>query len=90
LANKGQTFTLASSKESQEVKFTFNVAKCDRIFDELVKSYNIKVTHNLPALDGLKRCAYFKWHNSFSHATNNCNIFHQQIQPTINEVWLSF
>ena len=25
----------------EEVKFTFNVAKCDKIFDELVKSGNI-------------------------------------------------
>jgi hypothetical protein len=80
LANKGQTLTLffftAGSKESaKKVKFTLNVAKCDKIFDELVKSGNIKVTHTLRPLDELKRCAYCKWHDSFSHATNDCNIF---------------
>jgi hypothetical protein len=44
---------------------TFNVAKCDKMFDELVKSGNNKVTHTLPPLDELKRRAYYKWHNSF-------------------------
>jgi hypothetical protein len=66
----------------EEVKFTFNVAKCNKIFDELVKSGNIKVTHKLPPLDELKRRAYCKWYNSFSHATNDCNIFrHRYNRP---------
>jgi hypothetical protein len=38
----------------EEVKFTFNVAKCGKIFDELLKSVNIKVTHIIPPLDELK------------------------------------
>jgi hypothetical protein len=58
----------------EEVKFTFNVAKCDKIFDELLKNGNIKLAHTTPP-DELKRRAYCKWHNSFSHATNDCNIF---------------
>jgi hypothetical protein len=29
----------------EEVKFTFNLAKCDKIFDELLKNGNIKLTH---------------------------------------------
>jgi hypothetical protein len=35
-------------KNRQEVKFTFNVAKCDKIFNELVKNGNIKGTHTRP------------------------------------------
>jgi hypothetical protein len=65
--------------KKNEVKCTFNVAKFDRIFDELLKSGNIKVTHIIPPLDELKRRAYCKWHNSCSHATNDCNVFRQQI-----------
>jgi polyhydroxyalkanoate synthesis regulator phasin len=76
--------------QQEEVKFTFNVAKCDKIFDELVKSGNIKVTHTLTLLDELKKHAYYKWHNSFSHATNYCNVFRRRIQSTINEDPLSF
>jgi hypothetical protein len=49
----------------QETKFTFNVAKCDRIFDELLKNGNIKLTHTIPPMDELKRRAYCKWHNYF-------------------------
>jgi hypothetical protein len=62
-----------------EVKFAFDVAKCDRIFDELQKGGYIKLSHTLPPLDELKRRAYCKWHNSYSRATNDCNVFRRQI-----------
>jgi metal-responsive CopG/Arc/MetJ family transcriptional regulator len=62
-------------KQQEEVKFTFNVGKCDNIFDELLKHGNIKINHIVPPADELKHCTYCKWHNSFSHATNDCNIF---------------
>jgi len=29
----------------EELKFTFNVSKCDRIFDELLKNGNIRLSH---------------------------------------------
>jgi hypothetical protein len=58
LVNAGQTFDMfffiAGSKNREEVKFAFNVAKCDRILDELLKSGNIKITHNIPPLNKLK------------------------------------
>jgi hypothetical protein len=76
--------------QREEVKFTFNVAKCDKIFDELLKNGNIKLTHTIPPPDELKRCAYCKWHNYFSHATNDCNVFRRQIQSVINEGRLVF
>jgi hypothetical protein len=74
----------------EEMKFTFNVTKCDRIFDELIKNGNIKLTHTIPSMDELKRRAYCKWHNSFSHATNDCNVFRRHIQSAINEGRLTF
>jgi hypothetical protein len=77
-------------KHQEEVKFTFNVGKCDKIFDELLKNGNIKINHTVPSADELKRRAYCKWHNSFSHATNDCNVFRRQIQSTINEGRLKF
>jgi hypothetical protein len=39
----------------------------------------------MPPLDEIKRRAYCKFHNSYSHATNDCNVFHRQIQSAINE-----
>jgi hypothetical protein len=77
-------------KRQEEVKFTFNVGKCDKIFDELLKNGNIKINHIVPSADELKRRAYCKWHNSFSHATNDCNVFRRQIQSAINEGRLKF
>jgi hypothetical protein len=62
-------------KRQEDVKFTFNVGKCDKIFDELLKNDNIKIIHIVPPADELMRHAYCKWHNSFSHATNDCNVF---------------
>jgi hypothetical protein len=74
----------------EDIKFNFNVAKCDRIFDGLLKNDNIKLTHTIPPMEELKGRAYCKWHNSFSHATNDCNVFRRQIQSTINEGQLAF
>jgi len=31
--------------QHEELKFTFNVSKCDRIFDELLKNGNIRLSH---------------------------------------------
>jgi len=46
--------------------------------------------HAIPQLDELKRHAYCKWNNSFSHATNNCNVLRRQIQLVVNEDRLVF
>ena len=43
------------------------------------------MSHTIPPLEELKRRAYCKWHNSFSHATNDCNVFRRQIQSAVNE-----
>jgi hypothetical protein len=76
--------------QQEEVKFTFNVVKCIKIFDDLLRNGNIKLKHTIPPLNKLKRRAYCKWHKSFSHATNDCNVFRRHIQSTINEDGLSF
>jgi hypothetical protein len=76
-------------KNQQEIKFTFDVAKCDKIFDELHKVGCIKMSHTIPPLGELKQKAYCRWHNSISYAINDCNVFHQQVQSAINEEWLS-
>ena len=72
-------------KNRQEEKFTFDVSKCDRIFDELYKNGYIKMSHTIPPFEELKRRVYCKFHNTFSYATNDCNILRRQIQSAINE-----
>jgi hypothetical protein len=80
----------ASKGRQEEIKFTFDVSKCDRIFDEFLKYGNIKLTNTIPPLEELKRRAYCKFHNSFSHAINDCNVFRRQVQSAINEGRLTF
>lgn len=58
-----------------ELKFTFDVSKYDSIFDELHKLGHIKVSHAIPPMEELNKRAYGKFHNSYSHATNDCNVF---------------
>ena len=72
------------------MKFTFNIAKCDKIFDALLQAKIIIISHTLPLFEELKRRAYCKYHNSFSHATNDCNVFRRQIQSAINDGRLNF
>ena len=78
-------FKADSQNRHDEVKFTFDASKCDRIFDELAKLGKIKFSHTIPSTDELKRRAYCKLHNTFSHATNDCNVLRRQIQSAINE-----
>jgi hypothetical protein len=61
----------------EEMKFTFDFSKCDQTFDELMKFSYIRINYTLPLTDELKRRAYCKYHNSFFHATNDCNVFHR-------------
>jgi hypothetical protein len=39
------------STQKEKVKFTFNVAKCDKIFDELLKHGNIKLSYIIPPVE---------------------------------------
>jgi hypothetical protein len=41
-------------KQQEEVKFTFNFGKYDKIFEELLKNGNIKINHTVPPADELK------------------------------------
>ena len=66
---------LTQKNRQEEMKFTFDVSKCDRIFDELLRLGHLKITHVIRPLEELKRRAYCKFHNFSSHATNDCNVF---------------
>jgi hypothetical protein len=74
------------------MRYTFDVAKCDWIFDYLLQEKKIKLPngHVIPSLEQLKKHSYCKWHNSYSHATNDCNVFRRQVQLAINEGRLKF
>jgi hypothetical protein len=48
------------------------------------------LSHIIPSVEELKRRVYCKWHGSFLHNTNDCVVFHRQIQSAINEGRLRF
>jgi hypothetical protein len=73
------------STQKEKVKFTFNITKCDKLFDELLKHGNIKLSHVIPPVEQLEGRVYCKWHGSFLHNTNDCVVFRRQIQSAINE-----
>ena len=67
------------STQKVKVKFTFNIAKCDKIFNELLKHGNIKFSHIILLVEELKGHIYCKCHGSFLHNTNDGAVFRQQI-----------
>ena len=58
-----------------EMKYTFDVSKCDKLFDLLLQNKVIRLQggHVIPAPEQLGNKKYCKWHNSYSHKTNDCN-----------------
>jgi len=74
-----------NKNRKEEIKFTFDVSKCERIFDEFEKMGKMKFSHTIQSVEELKRRAYCKFHNTFSHATNNCNVLRRKIQSAIDE-----
>jgi hypothetical protein len=57
--------TCASLKPTYKVKFTFDVDKCDRMFDGLLRQGKLKIPHTMPLLHKIKKRAYCKFHHSY-------------------------
>ena len=72
-----------------QVRYTFEVAKTEEIFDFLMKEKFIIFLkdHRIPSKGELRGKAYYKYHNSWNHTTNACwgirNITHDKINKGI-------
>jgi hypothetical protein len=75
-----------------KIRYTFEISNCGEIFDILVleKRIRIPVECVISSSKELGKCAYCKWHDSFSHTTCDCNVFHRQLQSAIDEGRLKF
>jgi hypothetical protein len=84
---KACAFLKPGTGKRDEMRFTFDVLKCDKLFDILLQNNVIRLKggHVIPTADQLARRKYCKWHNSFSHMTNECNYFLRQIQSALND-----
>ncbi|KAK1649434.1 hypothetical protein QYE76_067239 [Lolium multiflorum] len=71
--------------------FDFDVTKAEQIFDLLLKEKQLKVPegHKIPTAQELNGKPYCKWHNTFTHATNDW-VWRQQIQMAIEQGRLIF
>jgi hypothetical protein len=60
-----------------EMRYSFIVLKCDHLFDLLLWGGVIQLTegHVIPNTDTLAKKTYCKWHDSYTHTTNECNYF---------------
>ncbi|KAK1627368.1 hypothetical protein QYE76_001683 [Lolium multiflorum] len=72
--------------------FDFDVTKTEQIFDLLLTEKHIKVPegHKIPTVQELNGKPYCKWHNTFTHTTNDCRVWRQQIQMAIENGRLIF
>jgi hypothetical protein len=73
-------------------RYTFDMNKCDQMFDILLQEDHIRSLdhHDMPSLSDIGKSDYCKWHGVLTHNTNECNVFHRQIQSAIDEGRLTF
>jgi hypothetical protein len=72
-------FLKPSPGKKDEMKFTFHVTKCDKLFHVLLQNKVIRSSegHIVPPPRQAVKGKYCKWHGTFSHNTNDCNYFHR-------------
>ncbi|WJX89442.1 hypothetical protein P8452_71441 [Trifolium repens] len=72
--------------------YTFDITKCDEIFDLLVTDGQIVVPKGvkIPPLDMRKKRGYCKYHNFLGHRTSQCVLFRDLVQKALNEGKLKF
>jgi hypothetical protein len=85
------SFLKPNGGRRDKMKYTFDMSKCDRLFDLLLWGGIIRLTegHVIPNVDILAKKTYCKWHDSYTHTTNECNYFRWQVQLAINNGWLT-
>jgi hypothetical protein len=71
------SFLKPNGGQREEMRYTFDVSKCDRLFDLLLRGGVIRLTegHVIPNAIILAKKTYCKWHDSYTHTTNECNYF---------------
>jgi hypothetical protein len=71
------SFLKYGAGKEDEMKYTFDVSKCNKLFDLLLEGGVIRLTegHVIPSANQLAKKMYCTWHDSYSHTTNECNYF---------------
>jgi hypothetical protein len=84
--------SIVQNYRQNKIRYTFDISNCDQIFDILVLEKRIRILADrvISPSKELGKCAYCKWHDSFSHSICDCNVFHRQLQSAIDEGRLKF
>jgi hypothetical protein len=71
------SFLKPNGGQREEMRHTFDVSKCDRLFDLLLQGGVIRLIegHVIPNANILAKTSYCKWHDSYTHTTNECDYF---------------
>jgi hypothetical protein len=82
---------LRPSSGKEEVKYTFDMTRCDKLFDVLLQNQIIRLSegHVIPSSGQAAKGKYCKWHGTFSHTSNERNYFHRQVQSALNNIHLT-
>ncbi|XP_050908741.1 uncharacterized protein LOC127122445 [Lathyrus oleraceus] len=72
--------------------YTFDVIKCDKFFDLLVKDGQMIVPSSakIPPLEQRKKRSFCKYHNFLGHNTSQCFIFRDLVKNVIRDGRLKF
>ena len=72
--------------------YTFDVIKCDEIFDLLVNEGIMIVPKGLklPPIEQRQKKGYCKFHGNFGHKTSRCVVFRDSVQKALDEGMLKF
>src|ERR1051325_984267 len=89
---KGKSPTIETSSRTPAKTYTFDVSKCEDIFDLLVKDGQILVPPNakLPPLEQRQKRGFCKYHNYLGHTTSQCFLFRDLVQKSLQEGRLKF
>jgi hypothetical protein len=76
-----------SPEGKDEMKYTFDLSNCDKLSDVLLQNKIIHLSkgHVVPPAGQPVKGKYCKWHGKFSHTTNECYYFRQQVQSALND-----
>jgi hypothetical protein len=66
------------NNQQNKIRYTFDISNCDEIFDIFILEKRIRIPHDCVISSSKEsgKCAYCKWHDSFSHNTCDCTVFH--------------
>jgi len=81
-----------SNKKNVPKTYTFDVTKCDDIYDLLVVDGQVVVPKDLkiPPLEQRQKRGFCKYHNYLGHKTSRCSLFRDLVKKGLNEGRLKF